>query len=667
MLYVPLLTHEIRLITIQPSGSPHDPVHCQLDHYDFTERAYTDEYAASLREASNLHGTSSAEDQRKQSSRIDSQIIDLQNAAPATSNLPDFRYAWGDYLALSYTWGDLTSTCTVYVNGGIMTVTENLEAALKAFRSQPYIRAGWKIWIDALCINQKDPVERATQVKRMGEVYRKAWTPVVWLGATSVDSDQAIELIHDLAKDHDVPDQVIKLNRILKRNSKAFGEGSWQALHDFALRRYWTRTWIVQEASLGRANMPVLCGDQTLRWTDIHHAFRFLGRTDEILNKYMKAELAEVGRPVNLAIHRAIGVVSKIGRYQQEIEAGSRSFDLSRVMSFSRQVSATDPRDKVYGLLALMDPEMVRRIHPDYTASVEEVYVDFAKLTIDVSQTLENLRHIAPADSLPLPSWVPDWTSEQQLCSLGDIPHRACGNTLAQVSYSMHGVLSCRGFIVDTLDGMGCVWRDTYSNGWPPSTVRQPSSSQNPYGELDRVREAIWRTMVANRNVYAKTLQEDYSSLLAVPAIFEARGRLGNEDLEDIAASELLSYCVRFFQGNADFMVAGDRLSSYFISEPSFAQLNSSTLRNALAARDKINLYRRLLTTSQGLLGIGSQTVLPGDLVCILFGCSMPIVLRGVDGGFQVIGECYVHGLMDGEGLELLQQQGLVIRDFNIR
>jgi hypothetical protein len=47
-----------------------------------------------------------------------------------------------------------------------------------------------------------------------------------------------------------------------------------------------------------------------------------------------------------------------------------------------------------------------------------------------------------------------------------------------------------------------------------------------------------------------------------------------------------------------------------------------------------------------------------GDVVVILFGCSVPVVLRPTGNGpdtsgeFQFVGEAYIHGRMDGEALE---------------
>ncbi|KAF2818294.1 hypothetical protein CC86DRAFT_245153, partial [Ophiobolus disseminans] len=59
---------------------------------------------------------------------------------------------------------------------------------------------------------------------------------------------------------------------------------------------------------------------------------------------------------------------------------------------------------------------------------------------------------------------------------------------------------------------------------------------------------------------------------------------------------------------------------------------------------------RVLITTRTGYLGLAPKAVHQGDVVAILLGCKCPIVLRLYgDNFFHVIGECYVHRLMDGE------------------
>jgi len=62
---------------------------------------------------------------------------------------------------------------------------------------------------------------------------------------------------------------------------------------------------------------------------------------------------------------------------------------------------------------------------------------------------------------------------------------------------------------------------------------------------------------------------------------------------------------------------------------------------------------RRFFTTQNGYFGLAPEDACANDIVCIIGGAQTPYILREHNGCYQVIGECYVHGLMDGEALEL--------------
>jgi hypothetical protein len=95
------------------------------------------------------------------------------------------------YSALSYTWGDPTVTEEISVDGSPMQVTTNLKAGLKALRAQAILA----VWIDALCINQEDILEREQQVLRMQTIYSKAAEVIIWLGPKTDDSALAMSRI----------------------------------------------------------------------------------------------------------------------------------------------------------------------------------------------------------------------------------------------------------------------------------------------------------------------------------------------------------------------------------------------------------------------------------------------------------------------------------------
>jgi hypothetical protein len=50
-----------------------------------------------------------------------------------------------------------------------------------------------------------------------------------------------------------------------------------------------------------------------------------------------------------------------------------------------------------------------------------------------------------------------------------------------------------------------------------------------------------------------------------------------------------------------------------------------------------------------GYMGLGSSVMQPGDLVCFLFGCGTPLIIRSIDNHCVVVGPCWIYGMMEGE------------------
>jgi hypothetical protein len=71
----------------------------------------------------------------------------------------------------------------------------------------------------------------------------------------------------------------------------------------------------------------------------------------------------------------------------------------------------------------------------------------------------------------------------------------------------------------------------------------------------------------------------------------------------------------------------------------------------------KFCLGRRFFVTVTGLSGLAPPQVLPGDVVVIFLGAPVPQVLRKCNGYYQLIGECYVHGVMGGKALAGLTKE----------
>jgi hypothetical protein len=64
------------------------------------------------------------------------------------------------------------------------------------------------------------------------------------------------------------------------------------------------------------------------------------------------------------------------------------------------------------------------------------------------------------------------------------------------------------------------------------------------------------------------------------------------------------------------------------------------------------------------LVGLGPPGTEKGDEVCILFGCSVPVILRHIrlengDNYYKFIGEAFIYGQMEGEALSIWSDQEL--------
>ena len=100
------------------------------------------------------------------------------------------------------------------------------------------------------------------------------------------------------------------------------------------------------------------------------------------------------------------------------------------------------------------------------------------------------------------------------------------------------------------------------------------------------------------------------------------------------------------------------------ISTSSLVHYGKSTIVAKFARRvQEVIWMRRLITTESDLLGLAPAETKKRDLICILYGCSVPVVLRMHSKDktgkeyFQFIGECYVHGLMDGEAFDIQKDE----------
>ncbi len=300
------------------------------------------------------------------------------------------------------------------------------------------------------------------------------------------------------------------------------------------------------------------------------------------------------------------------------MQIGQQQTSLYGLLDLGRSVLASDPRDKIYGLLNLLDPSLTALITPDYTASVLDVYTDLARATIRATESLDIIRHCYPTLNSGFPSWVPDWTVNPigSALSISNTAFAASGSSTATVQYlSDNRLLSCKGFRIDNFDGMCCEW----GKDWSPESVIPTTGCANPYGTIDTVRVAIWKTMVANRDIHSEPLRDDYSGLLLTPMLHEAQYH-DDDHIDELTHSDIFDWCVRFLKGNAALQVCGQAFSAYLTDAVQHGEIDCVHLRDALMQRDRVNVGRRLVTTKRGYMGMVLKTTQKEDVICVLLG-----------------------------------------------
>ncbi|KAJ9658576.1 hypothetical protein H2198_003594 [Neophaeococcomyces mojaviensis] len=175
------------------------------------------------------------------------------------------------YKALSYLWGPETPNYTIQLDGKPFTVRENLWR----FLHQAQVRfCNEPIFIDAICIDQKNIHERNKQVQLMGKIYTHADLVLSWLGEGDEDVDAALPLIKDIAG-------------MSTHNLKHFYDGYqrrerqavWKSVYVLKDLRYWMRVWIVQEVLKPRLIL-LLYGKHEMHWKVLQTFFSRVHETD---------------------------------------------------------------------------------------------------------------------------------------------------------------------------------------------------------------------------------------------------------------------------------------------------------------------------------------------------------------------------------------------------
>lgn len=262
------------------------------------------------------------------------------------------------YWALSYVWGTKSPVYHIIINGKAYPILPNLHDFLQERRLQ---NNNNYLWIDQICIDQHSVDERNHQVSQMSEIYRNADGVIVWLGKRDEEVELGIRCFQeyqniyhcDLSEFLHLPAETTagrgNIGKWIDTDHK-LKEEVVQSINALYKNPFWTRLWIVQEVLLARTVLAQQ-GSLCFRLDAISRFELFRPRCDGL---------------------DCPPVVVYTARHPGAIPLRAR--DLKWMISEFYDFGCHDPRDKVYGLLGVVESGVI--VHVDYRKSAEEVFID---------------------------------------------------------------------------------------------------------------------------------------------------------------------------------------------------------------------------------------------------------------------------------------------------
>lgn len=624
------------------------------------------------------------------------------------------RALYGDsdeYEALSYVWGGNESTAEITLNNEPYSITPNLEIALRHLRQPSAERT---LWVDALCINQHDLVERSRQVLLMKDIYAHCTVDLAWMLTRDEWEPQklttgpqkcttkiptistAFELIKKISfKDAKTLARMRDGPFLGDSRDAVPGEflltdfEQWTLVMTFGARDIYHRVWTMQEFAYA-PKLKLVAGPHELDW-DVVTAF--LG--DRPYADAFHAAFGHWGggKALDLFFSGAV----KVHDQRRALCDGNYKSTLLDVLARFQQNRATDPRDCVYGILGLVTEQ--HGITVDYTKSAAQVFLDTALSIINTQKNLDIICQTAwmasPRSENPheLPSWVPDFSDSVYLDAHRGILFAQRGIYAAGREYFS---APCRPvnkqFLPVKAVVLGC-----FSGDYTLELTRSTFNSVEEYREAlvkkihrdkyhlspvfvapfkwleasglgvdildgetrygitgETAIRAYWRTLLTDCGAYPiKRLSKQ--EILQTDDAFKSILGFLNDKLGVSASEEADDKRVDTEEPSKQSVKRGDDK----VTNETMIGLWESMPEAASTMWLRNYQTRMFLVTENGLYTMVRDAMV-GDTIVSVEGAKVPLVLRkqeshdGVE-TYSFVGTAYVHGYMDGEALDLVE------------
>lgn len=584
------------------------------------------------------------------------------------------------YIALSYVWGDATFNVP---NENAIEVSLSLSTALGHILSYTTEASTLNIWTDQFCINQRDDTEKIQQVKLMSRIFAGAEQVIGWLGPGFEGSDEALDDIlifggPDKSRDESSDEEYrravhsrfgVELSReaIMPHltNGGLLATDPRSRLRRLFNLQWFHRRWIAQEACLA-SKLRVWCGRRSISGEQM---FRAIGVIQESIIRSLD------GPRLHKPFRNAYALLNTREEVQTALKDG-RHISLANIAANLSFLECKEDEDRINALLGTAQPS-ITWFTPKYGCA-PDLYIDFALSHMQHFRSFEILhfagvtepsRHVfkkegeklgvrlaGPAKDLP--SWVPDWRIRRRQLPMVSVESDDLVEDSSQFEVPFdpsHKTLTLKGKLLEaSIEPCGYSHLDRFQpKEHPDYQLSVDAWCNNIFGnylcKLD--------SSAAKEYLKYPTFTHWFTSLVgagkdpsawllpfARTLIMDGRAKSNERPNCIVPRDGILEYFLEYAKLHLvqDSNAAG--AAHVAISK------NESHMEKAAAygyLSEHICRYRTLFVTNDGLLGLGSPGIRPGDSVCFFPGLKTPFVVHRKGNHFALQGECYIDGLMD--------------------
>nr|RBQ89273.1 hypothetical protein FVER53263_03656 [Fusarium verticillioides] len=596
----------------------------------------------------------------------------------------------GKYEAVSYAWEDGHATNKLETPRGIILITPSLSHALHRFRLKEESRM---LWADAVCINQSDNAEKASQVALMSDIYASSTCTLVYLGRGADGSEKVGDLLHRFARASSSLYRLYgrqgmemlrhvglispPMRMIFERYQlPGLGDPAWKALAKLWARPWFRRVWVIQEFVLS-PDVRMFCGEWEASWSvfyvatidaymtssfsvvpDIPNAFNdaatHMGRDAmHMMCVYRRSALLETLPASNADTMRmlTINLDTMVFEEQEEFNL-AREMDpklrlrvevpLLDLLALCDRSKATRARDHLFAILGLSDATDDELFRADYNCPFDDIVRRFGKAFVRRRQCMDLLYQARlNIQSSRFPSWIPDWTTK--FVFMGD-----------EIDYSSLGLHS---------GGLYAAAGDTQCLSWVSDDPKDDCLTIR--GRFVDKLSWVGGDHVKHGPIHGLILRLQQSCDIFAELEETSDYYVTGESLKDVWWRMLVANKTKGFSPVSPDFGIGLRsrwhvmpeLCSFLLSLP------PEEAKEQLVAIIGLPLYKAIYScytvyqigkTDKGRVGLVPLLAEAGDQIYVLNGSAVPFVLRRgkrLLNAHRLVGECYIHGIMHGEAM----------------